>query len=348
MTDLVPASQGPFTGKPLITINNSQLKAWRRCQRMWMYKYDEGIVPKKRARPLFLGSWVHACLESHYRDGDWKLGHQLYLTEWNKLFDEEKEELSKRSGPLPQLVERIMRSYLWYTRNDGWKVHAVEQIFSVEFKGILFKGRIDLIIEDEDGKLWVVDHKTASTIPESTAFHAMDPQLILYPWAAEKMWGLDIAGVIYNYVKSKAPSVPKLNKDGSLSRRKIVTDYPTVYLFLKRNGYDPRQFWETLKPLQKRSPFLRRYRLPREDTVLRHVLREAVITSREIRDHRYITRNITRDCARGCGYHDLCRAELNGFDTSIMRRTNFVEEEPLVDYAAADGEPDEADAYEEA
>jgi hypothetical protein len=175
----------------------------------------------------------------------------------------------------------------------------------------------------------------------------MDPQLILYPWAAKKLWGLDITGVIYNYVKSKAPSIPKINKDGSLSRRRIVTDYPTVYLFLKRHGYDPKDYWEVLKPLQKRSPFLRRYRLPREDTVLKTVLREALITSYEIRDHRYVTRTITRDCARQCGYHDLCRAELNGFDTSIMRRTDFKEEDPFVSYAETVGVEAEPESDEE-
>jgi hypothetical protein len=28
-----------------------------------------------------------------------------------------------------------------------------------------------------------------------------------------------------------------------------------------------------------------------------------------------------------CSYHDICRAELNGFDTTIMRKQNFTPKE---------------------
>lgn len=338
-----------------ITFNQSRVKTFLRCPKQYEYKYIDNLQPKKKSRPLFMGSWVHAALEEYYKSGDWKIGHQIYLDEWNKLFEEERLELSQRFGPIPQAVERIMRSYAFYYKSDGWKPYLVEQVLEVETplrvdgKYWVFKGRLDLLVEDEDGLLWLVDHKTASTIPPATAFHAMDPQLMLYPWAAKIQFNLDIAGVIWNYVKSKPPTIPKLNKDGSLSRRKVATDYPTLYSFLKRNNYDPNDFKHILVPLQKRSDFLRRYKMPREKVVTKEVLLDVLSTVKRIDDTNRFVRNVTKDCARMCAYHDLCRAELNGFNTARMRDTDFIiAEEDYVTGSIASGDGDEADEeYEE-
>lgn len=320
----------------------SEVKTWQRCPKQWDYKYGQDLVPRRRQRPLFLGSWVHSCLEAYYTQGDWKIGHAPYVAEWNKLFDEEREELGKK-GPLPDLVKRIIQSYLWYYRDDPWEVLYVEQEFKVKLKGdVGVKGIIDLVVRDAEGLIWVIDHKTASTIPEATAFHAMDPQLMVYPWAASKVLGIEPAGIIYNYVKSKPPSLPKLNKDDSLSKRKISTDYPTAFRFLKENGYDPKEFAALLKPLQRRSPFLRRYKLPREKVVTLSVLQDFLTSSIGIRDHTRTPRVITRDCARGCGYHDICRSELNGFDTSNMRKQEFTLRSKEQDYVEPEVENDDS------
>jgi hypothetical protein len=247
-----------------------------------------------------------------------------------------------------------MKSYIWYYRNDPWKVIAVEQPFIVDtplkINGKIqpFQGVIDLVIEDEEGRWWIIDHKTAGTIPEPNSFHAMDPQLMLYPWAAKQAWGWDIAGIIYNYVKSKPPSIPQLTNAGKLSRRKIVTDYPTLRRFLLANEFDPDDFRDVLRPLRKRSPFLRRYRLPREAKVTKAILLDAFATAKRIRSDERRYRVITRDCARMCSYHDLCRNELNGFDTTLMRRQNFTlkEENRLGDQLGAEDWEDEEDEDE--
>lgn len=333
-----------------ITFNQSRIKTFQRCPKQYEYKYIDLLQSKKKSRPLFMGSWVHACLETFYAQGDWKIGHQQYVDEWDKLFDEEKTELSAkyRGTPLPQVVERIMRSYFWYYRQDGWKPYMVEQILEVETplkydgKYFVFKGRLDLIIEDEDGKLWLVDHKTASTIPPASAFHAMEPQLMLYPWAAKQQYGIELAGVIWNYVKSKPPTIPQLLKSGGLSSRKISTDYPTLYRFLKQNELDPNDFKHILVPLSKRSEFLRRYRMPREKVVTDNILRDVLSVEKQIDGTKRFVRNVTKDCSRMCSYHDLCRAELNGFPgAQRMRDTDFIiAEEDYVSGSIADSSQD--------
>ena len=333
-----------MTGR-LEPVSWSEIKTYQRCPKQWEYKYDQRLVPKGKARPLYLGSWGHAALETHYENGDWKLGFNIYLDDYNKLFEEEREALETKRGrrgrPLPDIITQILKSYFWYHRDDGWKVVAVEQKFEVDTplkiggKIVPFDGIIDLIIEDREGRLWVVDHKFVSSIPEANSFHGMDPQLMLYPWAAGKAWKMDITGIIYNYVKSTPPTIPQVTKAGAISQRKINTDYPTLYRFLKSNGYDPGDFRDILLPLQKRSPFLRRYRLPRTAQVTKEVLLDLLAVAKRRTESTRRTRTITRECARQCSFHNLCRAELNGLDTSIMRKKYFTlkEEKVLGDYS---------------
>lgn len=316
------------------SFSHSELKTYQRCPKQWEYKYDDLLVPRAKSKPLFLGNWVHRALQTHYVSGDWRIGHNEYVQEWNNLFEEERTALRTKRGkvslpPFPEIVERIMGSYVWYYREDGWGAEYVEQEFEVEtplkINGVTqtFKGIIDLIVHDRDGLLWIVDHKTASIIPEPNAFHTMDPQLMLYPWAAKKVWGLDIAGIIYNYVQSKPPTIPKLTASGAISKRKVRTDFPTYVKFLKSEGYDPNDFRDILLPLKKKSPFLKRYRYPREKVVTTEILKDALATVKKIRTPERHIRIITRDCSRMCSYHALCRAELNGFDTTLMRKQDF-------------------------
>jgi hypothetical protein len=306
----------------------SEIKTFQRCPKQHEYKYVQGLVPKQRQRPLFLGSWVHAALESYYKQGDWKIGYKEYLDQYNKLMKEEQDLLNRRSkGTLPELVVSIIKSYLWYYREESWKILAVEEKFkvTVTFGGLKFtiKGIIDLVIEDENGDIWVIDHKTASAIPDPTSFHAMDPQLMIYPWATKQVLDLEPRGIIYNYIQSKAPTVPQLLKNGGISKRKVRTDYPTLVRFLKASGQDLADWVGVLRPLKRRSPFLRRYKLPREPQVTKEILRDVLTVATHIAQDKHRSRTITRDCARMCSFHDLCRNELNGMDTTLQRQVQF-------------------------
>lgn len=320
----------------ILSVSHSQVKTYRRCPKQWAYKYLERLERKDRKQAPYLGNWLHRCLETYYAQGDWRIGHKEYLEQWNSLFDEEREALSEKAGPLPKVVRRIIKSYLWYWKHDGWKVLAAEYEFetpvgSFTVNGVKVivhaNGKVDLVIEDEEtGLRWVVDHKSTGTIPDQGAFHAMDPQLLIYPEGVREEFG-EVAGVVYNYMRSRPASIPQLTKKtGQISRRKIVTDYPTALKFLKDNGFDPKDYSEFLRPLRKSSPILKRYRLPRERKVTQRVMADFVSTAQDIyfeafkKEH---VRNITKDCATMCDFHELCRGELNGLDMSHLRKARY-------------------------
>ena len=317
----------------LPTISHSQITTWRDCQQKWDYRYGQRLVPKRIERPLHVGSWVHACLETHYGTGNWRIGNAPYAAQYEKLFDEEKQRLDRGKSkkktddfePLPSQVERIVRSYIWYNRHEKIETLAVEVKFHLTVEGYELVGVIDQIYRDSDGLIWIRDHKIWDELPDEGAFHTMDPQLTIYLHGAKEALGVEAAGVEYNYVKSQAPSFPSKNKDGSISRAEITTDYPTTFRWLKENGYDPAQYTDLLAPLAAASPLLRRYRLPRAEVVTDRILADTDRSAREILGHATPVRNIGRHCS-WCSYQSLCRAELYGLDTTFMRSRDFMSE----------------------
>lgn len=322
----------------LPTISHSQVSTWRECEQRWEYRYGQRLVSKRIERPLHLGSWVHACLEAHYKFGDWRRGHKVYLADYNKLFEEEKLMLDKGKSkkqsmdradyePLPSQVERIVRSYLWYYRKHKEETLAVEVEYHLPREGYIQHGVIDRIYRDSDGLIWVQDHKVWDDIPltEGT-LHTVDPQLTIYLEGAKEALGIEAAGVEYNYVRSSVPSFPSKNKDGSLSKSEVATDYPTAYRWLKENGYDPREYSDLLLPLMGASPFLRRHRLPRNEVVTARVLADFDRSAAAIVGHVDTVRNIGRHCD-WCPFQTLCRNELYGMSTKALRDMNFVVED---------------------
>lgn len=288
---------------------------------------------------MHIGLWLHAALETYYANGDWRIGHNEYLAEYNGLFEEEQELLDGKDGPLPERIERIIEAYLWQWRNDKWKTIQTEFNWRAEYvtpRGvhIPFGGRGDKLIEDEQGLLWIVDYKSVDSIPPESAFHAMDPQMILYPWGMEKQFPkMKIAGIIYDYLRRRPPSIPTLNKDGTISKRAIVTDRPTAFSFLTRSGLNPEEFSEWLDDLERTHELFARYKMPTNEEATTRILKEAAATALRIQNHKMTTRNVTRDCGR-CPYQQLCRAELFGLDTDFMRRKDFTIE---TDEEGADG-----------
>lgn len=327
----------------LPVFSHSQIALYRQCQKRYDYRYRQKLVPKRVERPLFIGNWVHRCLETHYGQGDWKIGHREYLKQYGKLLDEEKKRLDRGTSkakdddkiePLPVQIKRIMDSYVWYNREEKIKTLFVEVPINLTVQDehgdvYVLTMVLDQVYEDEDGLVWVRDNKIWGELPDVNAFHTMDPQLTIYLEGLKKEKGIEAVGVEYNYVQSRAPSFPSINKSGprkgQISESAIVTDYPTVYRWLKANDYDPSQFRSTLEPLAGASPLLRRYRQPRIQLVTDRIFAELDQTAREIMGNTPAVRNITRDC-NWCPYQAVCRAELYDLDTSHMRRTQFMTE----------------------
>lgn len=298
---------------------HSMMKTFRRCPQQTYYKYVLRLKPKVASKPLTRGTWMHKLLETYYDGGDWKLAHDLLSKEFSMLMDEEKEEL----GDLPRECARLMRGYLWhYQESDPWTVLETEMTLETEFPdGSIYRGRIDMLVENQFG-LWIVDHKTHKTLP-NLDFRLLDAASALYIWAAIRN-KIPVQGFIWNYLRTKPPSIPKLTKQGRLSRRKIETDYPTFLNALKRYELDPKPHRDTLRYLKNQqyqdgmvqtSPFFRRSIIEKSDELLKRVAREGHHTQKRMNEYAwekvdYIERVPDRSCTFSCSYTEICTLSL--------------------------------------
>lgn len=328
---------------------HSMLKTFQRCPKQAQYKYVERLKKKHataRDKPLRRGVWFHELMEVHYAGGDWKARHKQLSAKFSELFDEEKDAL----GDLPRELAALMRSYLWHygaNKDDplhGWTVHEVELTLEAELpSGRLYRGRVDMLVEDEYG-LWIVDHKTHKKLPDFT-FRLLDYQSALYIWAAHQN-KIPVMGFIWNYVRTKVPSVPALvdqKRTPRLSASKCDTDYPTLLRAIKEYGLDPRQHRDWLLRLKNQrwqpnevqtSQFFQRHTLEKSDDMIQRVLRMATHTDERMHGYNFadveaVERVVDRSCTYFCDYTDVCTTELFGGNAGLIRRQQFRVGDPL-------------------
>jgi len=275
-------------------------------------------------------------MRAYYEGKDWKKAHEQELKKFNNLFLEEREFY----GDLPDLAERMMFSYLWTYRNEDpeWEVLYVEENFKVKFtEGDVFGFKPDLIVADKRGDVWVVDHKTTRSIP-SSEWRLVDLQSTLYPWALREGMDLDIKGFIFNYIRRKAPSIPKINKDGSISRARVDTDYPTMAKFLieyfevETVKELPTEWKKRLANLKLESKFFKRTRITKDDALINRQIEEFSYTAQELESWLELSeeqdidpwvRTMIPSCEWDCEFYDLCTLELLGQDSKFMRRSKY-------------------------
>lgn len=371
MTKIVDLSEAPGTnglaGKylPLTVVSQSMAKQFKRCPLAAKYKYVDELSPRSVSKPLTRGKWFHTLLEEYYSPADdpnadrvgWEEAHRRMTHKFSLLFDEEKEEL----GDLPREMEQLMESYLWHYDNDqSWTVHEVEKTIEVPLpylSGVNLRLRLDMLVEDEYG-LWVVDHKTHKTIPKTTD-RMLDIQSPLYVWACREV-GIPVSGFIWNYVRTKAPSVPKMAYEGTprerLSKAACETDYPTFVKAIK--GYrishglkvtrEIKDWADRLKAQRydyhsiQTSDFFLRMRFERDEAMIQRALREMHHTTKRLLEYdfsdEWVERNQDRACNFMCSYRDLCLTELMGGNADLVRRKSYIKQDPWAYYE--EGKPD--------
>lgn len=332
------------TGQEVVT--HSMLKSFRRCPRQFYYKYVQRLKPKMdKSRPLKMGTWMHSLLEEYYAGRDWKAKHSELCGQYSNLFDEEKDAL----GNLPADCLRLMRSYLWHygaNKDDpfhGWEVEKVEWTLEhpLGVGDAILRGRVDLGIRDRYG-FWLVDHKNMKSFPDFT-FRLLDGQSALYLWLARE-YGLEVEGFLWNYLRTKAPSIPSVLKDGErLSRAKCDTDYPTLVRTIKAAELDPAPYRDWLNILKgdrweedkvQTSHFFHRITMEKDDDMLDRVWAEAAHTYERMRAYDWeavdaVERVPDKSCSWMCSFTDICGAELFNGDATFLRRQRYQIGDPL-------------------
>lgn len=308
-----------------------------------------GLRPKAKALPLERGTWLHTLLEVYYSNDptheiylghgrskgkaipvgtDWRKAHKVLTRKFNTLFDEEKEDL----GNLPEECLRIFMSYLMrYGKEDStrWKVIDTEldEIITLP-SGLRFQIIIDLIVEEPDGGLWIVDHKTVGRFMP-VDFMLLDAQLARYFWGAEHMGYKPLRGIMFNEVNTTAPTLPKLlqNEVELEKRANLRCDVFTYLREVKRHGLDLDPHREFLRRLASQQDlWFRRTRLPKDPPLINNLMAELEMTADAIRraqEAQAFPRAVSKDCTWGCEFLHMCQIDLMGGDSTDIVKSRF-------------------------
>lgn len=334
-----------------LVVTHSLIKSFRRCPRISLYKHHDQLAPRSLSKPLKRGTWIHELLEAYYNGEDWKAVHRHNTARFAELFDEEKDKL----GDLPKECMRLFRSYLWHYKNDeDWTVIEAEGKLTATLpaSGVEWQGKFDMLVEDGEGDLWMVDHKSHRVLPSLT-HRLLDQQSILYIWAAREN-GINVKGFVWNYIRTSAPKEVRVTKQGRIAANQGVTDYPTAYTSLVqqfgKDGID--QYKPYLRDLAKMrykfgeaqlSPFFVRTHMEKSDEMIARAVAEADHTADRYAEYPFDDRDAVervpdRSCD-WCSYKNLCTTELIGGNADNVRRQEFITQDPFHYYKGQSDDP---------
>lgn len=310
-----------------LTVSNSRINKWRTCHRAHYYKYVLKLVPKVKGIALTRGSALHECLEYYYSGRSWKKPYRQFKQEFEDMYlREEKEKL----GDIPQMVYDLMVGYVncWEQEDDELDFLKQEMEFTVPLvnDNIRINGFIDFIAEDNKGII-IGETKTHKMFPDYDV-RLFNIQSSLYAWVVREYFKefKKVNRIMWNYIKAKSPTKPRLLKDGkNLSQAKIESLPHVVEAAIKEYGLDPKKYVNLINA-QSYNNFYRRDIIRIEDSVVNSVVEDTKNTASQIYNNPlWKDRNINKMNCSYCDYRELCQAELcnPGLDLDYIVKKDF-------------------------
>jgi hypothetical protein len=339
-----------------LTLSYSAISTWRECRKKYAYAYVEKLRPKFKGPQLSLGEILHEYLELYYKrlqgamhpraahaasladiEAKWRSELELARDAAYALSDVE---LGDTYGAMWDEIVRIASRYFvvrGHADASSFAVLLVEEPFSYPLiPGVNTVGTIDLVTRDRDGNIALWEHKTVRSIPR-TMRRLRDLQTTLYKAVAEQVFSETVPRVdlvIWNYLRTKPPSVPEQLKTGELSRRKnLDTTWAVYYEEILKLGLDPEDYEDMRVLLEGREErmFYPRMAVPivsDEGILLRDFITSAreIVTALPELAHSDPVRSIGTHCDY-CPYARLCEAVITGGEVAPLERQLFTRKE---------------------
>ena len=228
----------------------SRIKARRNCPMAEHIRYDLELVPRNKKKSLGLGSAIHLGLETD--DIDKAVGY------FDGVFPDSQEEANEL-----EVQRATVRAMLtgYFARFGKWGEETIRELsFDIPIRNpktgavsrsFRLQGKIDAITVI-DGKMWLVEYKTASQINKGYFDRvSLDEQITLYMYAYRERFGVKPEGVIYRVLKK--PTIRQTKKE-SMEQfcNRLEQDYvdrPDFYFFEQkyyRSENDLKQFEKEL------------------------------------------------------------------------------------------------------
>lgn len=309
-----------------IKVSQSKVKNRRHCAQAFCFKYVEYLIRNKVKRPFQFGNMVHDMLEANANGKDpFKVLKKIGLDKAN-LFAAERE----MYGEIVEDVGDIMTEYLDYWGDDPLKFikrkgKFGEHLFELDHGDqITITGKIDMLVRTRNKLSWVGEHKTFKQVWNDD-HRWRDIQSCIYIRVVEILGMLTPDGMMWNYIKSKAPTRPMILKAGTLSTKKIDSLPSVVIKTIRKHGLKVKDYPDLIDTAEaNRSTYFMRDYTPRNDDVIDSVFEDFLATARDIADNPkpMPVKNIGRHCD-WCDFEPLCRAELTDGDVDFLKEREY-------------------------
>lgn len=269
-----------------VDVSISEIQSYLRCRRAWHYTSQNRLGLVKigvPSAPLHIGSAVHAALAAQAEGADPQRALTLYFREVEDSYREryveavgvepseaEAAQVGEFERQCRELVRRYFDRYgVVEPLGPGIRYVAVEQTFRVPIPDVEdghLIGTFDGLARDDRNRLWIVDHKSYTKLPDVNKLR-FDPQFTAYVWAATALLGEVPEGLLYDGFSRNLPTPPLLLKNGSLSKAwSNAIDYPSYLDAVDGYGLDHAGYADILARLKERdaqavSPFYVRHAL---------------------------------------------------------------------------------------
>lgn len=286
----------------------TEILNYKRCRRMWDFSSEsrQGLAKLVPSAAFNLGTAVHRGLEG------WLRGEEpvaAYSKECADTQDKINTIWHRRTGTdipdsklAPLLDTVILGAAMMQNYVKRWGAPLPDNYISIKPEQRVMvpipntdhflSGKMDGILGDAHGRLFVLDHKTYNARPKKDVIEKAE-QFIAYVWMLTKLapeFNMEVAGLAYDGLWKRAEPPSKVDN---------------------RIG--------TLEDL-----FLRFLTIPSEEEIEEYE-NELTVVATEMGSNPYIThhRTTTGSCEWGCSHNELCYATSRGEDTQHILDTDY-------------------------
>lgn len=278
-------------------VHVSDIRTFKACRLRWNWssRLRGNLEPLLPSRPLFFGSAVHFALDAMIRWGPQEAipGFNFWMI---KLMDSlpagyhEGKHWVRMTDDVELGAAMLDHYMLWAQTHDvgfKWLSGEYEHSFPIPDTNAVYKMTADgLLLKGSEA--WVVEWKTCTRFPnpdelwrdEQNAMYTMGLQYERPDILPE---GVPVVGTVYTFLRKKAPSTPRLKKDGSLSRARIDTSPELFRKVAESWGLSEMFYGDVLGRLEAdEHKFFRRHWVRRTPESLTYAFENVVKTIREM------------------------------------------------------------------
>lgn len=275
----------------------SKINSYVTCPYQHYLRYTEKWYPKQKSRALSVGSAMHECCEAYRKNKldefDFNITNEIDLKVWIEYY--------KKYSTIAKDYEFVF----------------IEKTFKCKS----FIGIIDGLVRNKrTGKLWIYEMKSFSKMPNEFD-RLFRPQPYIY-YQQLKNKGIQVEGVVWEYVKSDLPQEPNLLKNGTLSKainNNIIPE--TIISACEKNGLNISDYQDLIE--QSKNNVANFFDV-KERYITPEVAEKMFNEFNSIRcDGKNKKKHMNSVTCKMCSYKDVCLAELTGADAEFILEENF-------------------------